>query len=125
VVDDSDGRIGYSGVWERESGFEPAHKGTLTSSSQAGGAAELRFTGSAVTVHSRLGAQGGRARVTVDGREVAVVSCYAADEIPAWPLLEHDCGGRGEHVVRIDVLGQPDKRGAGCRVWLDGISVMP
>jgi len=125
VVDDSDDSITYSSAWQRETGFAPAYRGTLASCDQAGAAAELRFTGSAVTVHSRLGAQGGLARVTVDGGEVAVVSCYAADEIPGWPLVEHDCGGAGEHVVRIEVLGQPDKRGSGSRVWLDGISVRP
>jgi hypothetical protein len=72
-----------------------------------------------------LGAAGGLARVTVDDRDPVQVSCYSADEIPGWPLFECSWPGAGEHVLTIEVLGQPDKRSAGKRVWLDAVSIEP
>jgi len=53
------------------------------------------------------------------------VSCYAADEIPGWPIFEHAWGEPGDHVLRVEVVGEPDPRGTGTRVWLDAVSVEP
>jgi hypothetical protein len=125
VFDDADGTIEYAGTWEHEMGFAPAHRGTLSSSDQAGASFTVRFQGRSVTWHSRLGAAGGQARVVVDGEPPVVVSCYAADEIPGWPLFEREWEEVGEHVLRVEVAGEPDPRGAGTRVWLDGVAVGP
>ena len=92
---------------------------------QQGATATLRFTGRSVIWHSRLGAIGGLARVTVDDQAPVTVSCYAADEIPGWPLYEKTFSTSGEHVLRIEVLGQPDARSGGARVWLDAVSIDP
>lgn len=123
VFDDADGAIEYVGTWERETGFAPAHRGTLSSSDQAGASFTLRFRGRSVTWHSRLGVTGGLARVIVDGEPPVTVSCYAADEIPGWPLFEREWDEVGAHVLRVEVTGEPDPRGAGSRVWLDGLAV--
>jgi hypothetical protein len=126
VWDDADAaRIAYSGAWERETGFGPAYRGTLSSSDAAGASFTVRFTGSSVTWHSRLGAQGGLARVTLDEGAPVTVSCYAADEIPGWPLFEYAWGEPGDHVLRVEILGQRDPRGAGTRVWLDAVAARP
>ena len=79
----------------------------------------MRFSGKSVVWHSRLGAEGGLARVTIDGGDPVQVSCYAADEIPGWPLFEHSWTNSGDHVLKVEVLGEPDPRGTAARVWLD------
>jgi hypothetical protein len=124
VLDDADEPgITYEGDWRRESGFEPAHCGTLSSSERAGAAFTVRVRGRAVTWHSRLGAEGGLAEVTVDDEPPVQVSCYAADEIPGWPIFEREWAEVGDHVLQVRVLGRPDPRGSEGRVWLDGVSI--
>ena len=126
VLDDSNAeRVQFAGAWERETNFGPAYGGTLSNSQEAGAAFTVRFEGRSVTWHSRLGAEGGLARVTVDGEEPVTVSCYDADEIPGWPLFERAWEQSGPHTLRVEVAGQPDRRGQGTRVWLDGIAVEP
>ena len=61
--------------------------------------------------------------LTVDGGDPVAVSCYAADEIPGWPLFERAWPDSGDHVVQVEVLGEPDPRSSGTRVWLDAISM--
>ena len=85
----------------------------------------MHFTGRAVTWHSRLGAEGGLARVSVDDAQPVTLSCYAADEIPGWPVFRHEFDEAGEHTLRVDVLGESDPRGAGTRVWVDAVTVAP
>jgi hypothetical protein len=124
VIDDADSAaIAYTGSWQHETDFVPAHRQTLSSADAAGASFTVRFTGRAVTWHSRLGAAGGLARVTVDGGEPVTVSCCAADEIPGWPVLEDHCDQPGEHTLRVEVRGQADARGNGARVWVDAVTV--
>lgn len=126
VFDDSDAdALEYVGAWERDLAFPPAHRGTLSNASALGAAFEVRFSGRAVTWHSRLGAEGGLARVFVDDEPPVTVSCYAADEIPQWPIFEREWETAAEHVLRVEVLGEPDERGSGTRVWIDAVSVLP
>ena len=123
VLDDADPAITYTGNWQRETDFPPAHKRTLSSADAAGATFELHFRGRAVTWHSRLGADGGLARVTLDGGAPVTASCYAADEIPGWPVFEHEFAEAGQHVLRVQVLGERDPRSAGTKVWVDGVSI--
>jgi len=119
--------IALRGDWQPEF-FEQeaqAHHGKLARAESAGASFTVRFRGRGVTWHSRLGAEGGLAQVILDGGEPVTVSCYAADEIPGWPLFEHAWEQAGEHVLRVEVAGEPDPRGAGTRVWLDGVAVQP
>ena len=126
IVDGADsGAIAYTGPWQHETDFLPAHRGTLTSAEEAEASFSVQFTGRVVTWHSRLGAEGGLARVTIDGGESVTVSCYAADEIPGWPIFEHAWDQPGEHTLRVDVLGESDLRGAGKQVWVDAVTVEP
>jgi len=126
VCDDAAGDpLTFSGDWTREEGFPPAYRGTLSSADAAGASFSVRFVGQAVTWHSRLGAQGGMAQVVLDDGDPVTVSCYAADEIPGWPIFEHTWPEAAEHVLRVEVLGQPDPRSTGSRVWLDAVAVAP
>jgi len=122
VLDDADAeRIEFRGRWEREEGLGPAYRGTLSRTSEAGAGFSVYFVGRSVTWHSRLGASGGLAKVWLDDEEPAVVSCYAADEIPGWPIWQREWPKAGEHALHVEVTGQPDERSAGADVWLDGV----
>lgn len=127
VIDDHDtAQITFNGDWERQTSFPLAHRGTLSSAQTVGAAFSLEFRGSGVTWHSRLGANGGLARVRVDDEaEPVIVSCYAADEIPGWPIFERHWDQAGEHRILVEVLGQPDCRGTGTQVWLDAVTIEP
>ena len=124
MIDDADStRIEFVGPWQRDAGTCPSHAGTLSVATQPRASFTLHFQGRGVVWHSRLGAEGGLARIVVDGGEPVTVSCYAADEIPGWPLFERSWSDAGDHVMRVEVLGTPDARGAGTRVWLDAVSL--
>jgi hypothetical protein len=126
VIDDAEvTQIGYAGQWTREAGFAPAHQGTLSSADQADAGFLLHFTGRGVTWHGRLGSEGGLALVQVDSEPPLTVSCYAADEIPGWPMFERHWESASAHVLRVQVMGQPDPRGAASRVWVDALTVQP
>ncbi|MCC6729479.1 MAG: hypothetical protein IT208_09075 [Chthonomonadales bacterium] len=126
VLDDAEVPAGgWKGDWRRESGFAPAHRRTLSWAEAPRAALELRFTGTSVRLHGRLGLQGGLARVSVDGGEPTTVSCYGADEIPGWTLYERDGLAPGEHWLTVEVPGERDPRGRGARVWIDGVSAAP
>jgi hypothetical protein len=123
VIDDGD--LELVGSWVRESDFPPAHAGTLAYAAEAGAGFSVSFTGRGVTWHGRLGAEGGLAIVQVDNEPPVTVSCYAADEIPGWPMFERHWEVPGPHVLRVRVIGEADPRGTGARVWLDAIALEP
>jgi hypothetical protein len=126
IVDDADNtRLTLQGSWQQDASVRPSHGGTLSCAHESGATCVLHFTGRAVVWHSRLGAEGDLARVTIDGGDPVQVSCYSADEIPGWPLFERAWPDAREHVLKIEVLGQRDKRSAGARVWLDAVSIEP
>jgi hypothetical protein len=124
ILDDADPAVVRSGPWQQMP-FPQAHRETLAVATAQGAGFTVQFAGRSVVWHSRLGAEGGLARVTVDGEAPVTVSCYAADEIPGWPLFERTWPQPGQHTLTVEVLGQPDERGAGAAVWLDGVSVEP
>lgn len=117
-------RVALSTGWEVQA-FAPAHAANLVTSTQAGASASLKFVGRRLVVHGRLGAEGGRARVLVDGAEVGVIDCYAADELPGWPMYEQKWEATGPHTVLVEVIGSHDPRSRGNRVWLDAFTVDP
>lgn len=123
ITDDAE--LAVTGTWTQETDVAPRHAGTLSRAESAGAAFELRFAGRAVTWHGRLGAAGGLARVLLDGEPVTELSCYAADEIPGWPVFEHAWDEAGEHTLRVEALGTPDPRGSGTSIWVDAIAVQP
>jgi hypothetical protein len=123
VFDDVAPELVYAGNWTRETGFVPAHGGTLSSAEDAGATMTVKVHGREVRLHSRVGAAGGFARISLDGVPVTTVDCYTADEIPGWTLFDHKWDEAGDHVLRVEVLGQHSERSKGTRVWIDGVSV--
>jgi hypothetical protein len=124
VLDDLATDIHFSGVWSRQSGLQPAYLGTITGSSEQGANFELDFEGTKFTWFTKLGDDGGKAGVSIDGEQDAVVDTYSADDIWGVGIYSKTFPSGGKHKVKISVLGQPpDAYGKGTSVYLDGIQI--
>jgi len=116
--------IKYTGQWDHQTGFLRAHAGTLSVSSEKEAAARLQFDGGHVLVFVRLAANGGRAKVSIDGAEAQMIDTFSGDDI--WDVCAYDRTvptHSGPHVLRIDVLGEHDSRSKGDLIYLDGIRI--
>jgi len=123
IVDDAPAaHLSYVGDWQHEAGLQPAHAGTLTMSNREGAAVELAFEGSRVLWFSKLGANGGKAAVRVDGGPAEVVDTYSADDI--WGVCVYRKQfPAGRHTLEITVLGQHGPRANDSLVAVDGFRV--
>jgi hypothetical protein len=126
VVDDvAGGAVAHSGTWQSRSGFLPAFLGTLTSSNQKGATASLAFKGKRVLWFCKLGADAGKAAVSVDGGPAEIVDTYSADDIWGVCVFCKEFAEPGEHTLRITVLGEHGPRAADSTVAIDGFRVEP
>jgi hypothetical protein len=102
-VDDVNPYISYTGSWE-SGDFSGAAHGTLTYTNQPGETARLSFRGTGIRYVYTKAYNRGKARVSVDGRECAVVDLY--DRRIVWQSFT-ECGGLppGDHTLEIRVLG--------------------
>ncbi|MGO4516117.1 hypothetical protein AB4Y89_10010 [Terriglobus sp. 2YAB30_2] len=125
VLDDvSPTGLSYTGDWKHEVKLQPAYAGTLTSSSEKGAAVEFKFEGTGFTWFTRLCGECGEAEVNIDGQDVAGIDTYSADDIFGVGIYSKSFATAGEHQVKITVLGKhAGPRGAGTRVYLDGIRI--
>jgi hypothetical protein len=81
---------------------------------------QVLFEGSQVLWFSKLGANCGKAEVSVDGGPPETVDTYSADDI--WGVCvwrKHLASGA--HSLRITVLGEHSARATGTLVHIDGI----
>jgi hypothetical protein len=123
VLDDAAASgISFTGEWQRETGLQPAHMGTLARSDQKGAGVEFTVDGSTFTWFTRLCNECGKAEITVDGEKQAVVDTYSADDIFGVGIYSRNFPAPGKHRVRISVLGEhAGPRGKGTLVYVDGI----
>jgi len=129
VVDDgANGEIAYSPGWKHDT-EEPlvAYDGTISSVSEKGATAALTFTGKRVLWLTKLGAENGKAGVSIDGGPPEIVDTYAADDIWGVVAYRHEFATVGRHTIRIEVLGEhdshPNERSRDTVVYLDGIRI--
>ena len=124
IVDDAPGAgITYTGPWQSQAGLQPAHAGTLTTSDQQGATASITFEGRRVLWFSKLGANGGKAAVSVDGAPAEMVDTYSADDIWGVCVYRREFPAPGRHTLEIKVLGQHGSRTKGSLVALDGLRI--
>jgi hypothetical protein len=124
VYNDTDNRIVYTGTWERKTDLLPAHEGTISYSDQTGDYAELAFEGTRVLWFSKLGADGGKASVTIDGGTPEMVDTFSADDI--WGVCVYSKAlPVGRHTIRIQTTGTKNVRAKGTKVHIDGIRIEP
>ncbi len=126
VIDDAPGAaVTYSGAWEHAADLQPAHAGTISHSDQKGASVEIAFEGKTIIWFTKLGANCGKASVSVDGGPAEVVDTYSADDIWGVGAWRKGLPTAGKHTLRITVLGERGPRAGGTTVHLDGVRAEP
>jgi hypothetical protein len=126
IVDDAPGAGAvYAGLWRTRAGLQPAHLGTLAASNQQGASVELAFEGRRILWFSKLGADGGKAAVSVDGAPAETVDTYSADDIWGVCVCRKELPAPGRHTLRITVLGEHGPRAKDSMVAVDGFRIEP
>ncbi|MCL5098277.1 MAG: hypothetical protein M1608_12270 [Candidatus Omnitrophica bacterium] len=124
VMDDAPGGpVKYEGDWSHQTGLLPAYAGTISASKEQGATVELSFTGKKVLVFTKLGANCGKAAVTIDNGDPTVIDTYSADDIWGVCIYRFESAAPGTHTLRLKVLGQHSARAKDTLVYLDGVRV--
>jgi len=118
-VDDVSPRITYGGRWQ--SGiYKGARNDTLTYSNQPGASAALTFRGTGIQYVYTKAFNRGQARVTIDGREQAVIDLY--DPKILWRTTSTFSGlAPGSHMIEITVLGSHDPASQDSYIDIDAL----
>jgi hypothetical protein len=124
IFDDAstDGAV-WSGDWTRSTNLQPAYQGTISHSNQKGAAVEVAFEGKRVLWFSKLGANCGRAAVSVDGGAPETIDTYSGDDIWGVGIYRHEFAQAGRHTLKITVLGEHGARASDSLVHVDGVRV--
>jgi hypothetical protein len=127
VIDDTNSAgINFQGSWQRQANWQPAYLGTISRSNEKDASFEVDFEGTRFTWFTKLGDDGGKAGISIDGQPNIVVDTYSADDIWGVGIFSKTFASGGKHKVRISVLGQsPDAFGTGTFVYFDGAQVVP
>jgi hypothetical protein len=100
--EETDPRLSYSGAWTSSSDPAAAHSGGAYASSAVSGASvTVGFYGTSLDWVATQSSDGGSARVTLDGVDVATVSLYSAT--PQYQQVVWSSGilSKGSHVLTI------------------------
>jgi hypothetical protein len=125
VLDDADPTLKYTGPWQLQTGLQPAHAGTLSTSDQQGAAVAVAFEGKRILWFSKLGDNCGKAEVSVDGGPPEQVDTYSADDIWGVCVYRQELPQSGKHSLRIVVTGDRHPRAKGALIHVDGIRAEP
>ncbi len=127
VIDDANSSgINFQGSWQRQANLQPAYLGTISRSNEKDASFEVEFEGTKFTWFTKLGDDGGKAGISIDGQPNVVVDTYSADDIWGIGIFSKTFASGGKHKVKISVLGKPpDAFGTGTFVYVDGIRVEP
>lgn len=125
VLDDAPaaGGITFSGQWQRATNLQPAHENTISFSNQKGAAVEIAFEGKRVLWFTKMGANCGQAKLSVDGGAPEIVDTYSADDIWGVGLYRREFATSGRHTLRITVLDEHGHRATDSIVHVDGVRV--
>jgi hypothetical protein len=127
ILDDAQpSGLSFTGAWQRQAGLQLAYQGTISRSDEKGASFEFEFEGTKFTWFTKLGDDGGKAEVVIDGRPGEVIDTYSADDIWGVGVYSKEFSGGGAHRVKIIVTGErggPRGYGKGSFVYLDGISI--
>ncbi|HTQ11646.1 MAG TPA: hypothetical protein VMI31_16410, partial [Fimbriimonadaceae bacterium] len=120
IIDDT--HVAYRGRWQHPTGLLPANGGTVSFSNAKGAYAEVSFDGNEARWYSKMGADCGKAAISVDGGPPEIVDTYDADDVWGVCLWSKKLGP-GHHTLRFEVLGEHNPRSSGDAVYLDGLQV--
>ena len=126
VIDDAPGNgIAYTGAWQPKTGLQPASFGTITASHQKGATVTVAVNGRRILWFAKLGADAGKAAVSVDGGPAEIVDAYSADDIWGVCVFRKKFATPGPHTLQITVLGEHGPRATDSTVTIDGFRVEP
>ena len=97
------GPVWFGGDWQRENGGEYSAS-TQTATGQPGATAVLNFSGASISWYGERGPAGGKARVTIDGREVDIVNLSAEHAANSAVVFSIEDLGAGAHEIVVEVL---------------------
>jgi len=124
VLDDTANSVSFSGKWQREANLQPAYEGTISRSDEKGASFSFAFDGAKFTWFTKLGADCGKAEISIDGQREAVVDTYSADDIWGVGVYSKSFKTAGKHTVKISVMGEHGgPRGKGTLVHVDGVRI--
>ena len=115
-----DAGMGFVGDWRHDKDLLLAHNGTLAVSNAKGATATVAVDGKRVLVFAKLGADCGKAAISIDGGPAEVVDTYSADDIWGVCVFEKELAAAGKHTVTVTVVGEKGPRGKDTFVNLDG-----
>jgi len=125
VIDDAPAAgLNFNGHWQRQTGLQPAYLGTISGSDGKGASFGFEFEGTKFTWFTKLGGDGGKAKVVIDGQPEGVVDTYSADDIWGVGVYSKEFPAGSKHSVQISVLGEqggPAGYGKGSFVYVDGV----
>ena len=125
VFNDTDPALHYTGAWRHENGLQPAHMETITWSEEKGATVEMEFTGGKLLLFSKLGADYGRALISIDGGANETIDTYCADDVWGVCVYSKKLSKNGTHNVRITIAGEHNPLSKGNRVIIDGLRAEP
>jgi hypothetical protein len=122
IFDDSaNATVKYTGQWRQQTDLPPAHSGTLTSSSEPNATVTLEWEGKRIQWFAKLGANAGKAAVSVDDAPAEIVDTYSADDIWGVCVYCKECEKSGRHTLKITVLGQHGPSATDSVISIDGL----
>jgi hypothetical protein len=116
-----DGAFALEGAWAAEPS-EGIIGGSVRTSSTAGARASFSFTGNQVRIIGKVGPEGGRADVSLDGaRQLAGIDFYSPAPRRRQVVWSRSGLAQGRHEVSVAVRGEGNPISKGAAVWLDGV----
>jgi hypothetical protein len=122
TVESTSAKIAYSGTGWRLSPNSKDSGGSVQYL-QAAGSASFTFTGTQVTVLSRLSPSSGRSEVRIDGRLAATVDGYSAASKYGSALYTSPTGPRGTHTITVTRTGAKNPAATGTNLIIDAFRV--
>lgn len=123
-LDDTSGRIRYLGRWFHDRQFPATANHSLTYSNQPAAAFELQFEGESITWVYTRAFNRGKARVLLNGKQVAIVDLYAPTTL--WQQRStFPAEGSGPHVFRVEVTGEKHPASEDVFVDVDLLEISP
>jgi hypothetical protein len=125
VLQESDGAIGYTGVWNAES-LSDALGGGVKYASASGDSAKLTFNGGLnVGWVTPKGANRGIAELWVDGVNTSTRDMYSSTAQPRkMYFTKNSLKATQQHTLEVKVLGTKNAKSSGTRVDVDGFVVL-
>lgn len=121
-IQDDDTRLAFRGTWRYVWSTESSGY-SRRSTRSTGSYVAARFSGTGITLVAPLRADGGIARVSVDGVVMATISLYSSTPATSAAVWSIAGLGDGSHVVRVTALGEREAASAGTVVSIDAFDI--